>query len=167
MDGPYGQSTTLNLLCLLWPQLALFTSNPLIYSLKFCNSKTISLILFWLLGRLLELGLQQGLQSFFSGTKPPFARSDSGAFPENSSGAAVGKLGQGCRAGPYEYSQRCPCWKNRSTPAEVCAGFRQQLNSDSEGRPRVRARRAAAACLPARSPCNPAPRLCLCESHFL
>ena len=65
--------------------------------------------------------------TFFSGTKPPIASSDSGAFPENSPQsrarrAGGGKLGTGMPShGMYTRSSHgwCPCRKKRSSTPEA------------------------------------------------
>ena len=93
-------------------------STPLIDCRIFVTKELLDLSYSGLFLETSRASLQQGLQPFFSGTKPPFGRTDSGAFSKNSSsGVGKGKLsGQGCRASHRESSQRCPCWKKRPTP---------------------------------------------------
>ena len=86
MDGPYGQSTAIGLFCLLWHQFA--TTNQHIYFMYFPYSRnsTPQFLSQFISGNFRNFCVRSCsiACTFFSGTKPPIASSDSGAFPENS-----------------------------------------------------------------------------------
>ena len=126
MDGPYGQSTAFGLFCLLWHQLA--TTNQHIFLCIFLILETqphnSCLNSFPEISGTSVSGVAALPATFFSGTKPPIASSDSGAFPENSpqSKAGGGKLGTGMPShGMYTRSSHrwCPCRKKRSSTPEA------------------------------------------------
>ena len=132
MDGPYGQSTAFGLFCLLWHQLA--TTNQHIYFMYFPYSRnsTPQFLSQFISGNFRHFCVRSYSilpATFFSGTKPPIASSDSGAFPENSpqsragqSGSGGGKLGTGMPShGMYTRSSHrwCPCRKKRSSTPET------------------------------------------------
>ena len=118
MDRPYGQSTAFGLFCLLWHQLA--TTNQHIYFMYFPYSRnsTPQFLSQFISGNFRNFCVRSCsiACTFFSGTKPPIASSDSGAFPENSLQSRAGQgrarrvgesSGQGCR--------RTLCTRGRAT----------------------------------------------------
>ena len=127
MDGPYGQSTAYVLFCLLWHQLA--TTNQHIYFMYFPYSRnsTPQFLSQFISGNFRNFCVRSCSilpATFFSGTKPPIASSDSGAFPENSpqGRAGEGKLETGMPShGMYTRSSHrwCPCRKKRSSTPEA------------------------------------------------
>ena len=95
-ERPHAESTSLKMLCLLLHQLAL-RHHPIWFifpTFLTQHPQRLGFIIFWTFSKLLEQEDFSGAWNLFSGTKPSFARSHSGAFPENS-GAVKGKLWTG------------------------------------------------------------------------
>ena len=95
-ERPHAESTSLKMLCLLLHQLAL-RHHPIWFifpTFLTQHRQRLGFIIFWTFSKLLEQEDFSRAWNLFSGTKPSFARSHSGAFPENSR-AVKGKLWTG------------------------------------------------------------------------
>ena len=144
-ERPHAESTSLKMLCLLLHQLALRHHPIWFISPTFLTQhpQRLGFIIFWTFSKLLEQEDFSGAWNLFSGTKPSFARSHSGAFPENSGAVARKALNRG--AAPLRGSRvnaavlvgkaspQC------GTPLKERLGFSCCSQSDSQGSPRVRA----------------------------
>ena len=89
-ERPHAESTSLKMLCLLLHQLAL-RHHPIWFifpTFLTQHPQRLGFIIFWTFSKLLEQEDFSLAWNLFSGTKPSFAWSHSGAFPENSGAAA-------------------------------------------------------------------------------